>query len=116
MLLAGHTVPEVIDKIRTKLNAATVPRLEAGAMSYMMSKNSYLTDVGDHNGPHLMIYMPMADASAWGAGLPGSPVGFGQYWFSEKANRTPNDLPTIVVFTVRLGKWSDGTDVSAHKE
>jgi len=35
-----------------------LPPLESGAMSYMMSKNAYLTDDDDHNVAHLMFYTP----------------------------------------------------------
>ena len=79
-------------------------------MSYMMSKGSYLTDEGDHNGAHLMFFMPVADATTWGAGLPGSPVWSVPYWFfSEKTSPELNGLPLIHVFAVVVGKWSDGT-------
>src|SRR6185437_1047508 len=83
MLLAGHTRAEVIERIREALSKAELPPLEAGAMSYMMSKGSYLTDAGDHNGPHVMFFVAVADPAVWGAGLPGSPVGFAPYWLSN---------------------------------
>lgn len=117
MVLAGRTKTDIVEKIRAALNKREVPALEPGAMSYMMSKGSYLTDEDDHNGPHLMFYMPLADAAAWGAGVPGSPVGSGPYWFvSEKTNQELNGLPLIRVFTVEVGKWSDGTVAHEHQE
>ncbi|HTQ15560.1 MAG TPA: hypothetical protein VMH86_16950 [Rhizomicrobium sp.] len=115
MFLAGHTTAEVVAKIRDSLAKSALPQLEPGAMSYMMSKDSYLTDSGNHNGPHLMFFMPIAGASAWGAGLPGSPVNSVSYWFDDAA-RSPDayGLPAIRIFTVGVDKWSDGTPASGH--
>ena len=115
MVLAGRTVHEIADRIRMALRNNEMPALEPGAMSYMMSKNSYLTDEGDHNGPHLMFYIPLDDPAAWGAGAAHSPVGSGPYWFvSEKTNHELSGLPPLRVFTVELSKWSDGTAAPAH--
>jgi hypothetical protein len=117
MVLASRTIPEIIDRIRAALRKREVPALEPGAMSYMMSKGSYLTDEDDHNAPHLMFFIPLADAAAWGAGVPGSPVGSGPYWIGyEKTSQELNDFPPIRVFTVELGKWSDGTVAPMHQD
>lgn len=116
LLLAGESTQQVIDKLRAALRSRNVPALEPGAMSYMMAKGSYLTDAGSHNGSHVMFYAPVADAGAWGAGLPGSPVGFGPYWFfSQSMSQRYKDLPTINVFTVGVAKWSDGTPEGADR-
>ena len=110
LLLAGDDTQEVVDSLRAAVGSNAVPALEPGAMSYMMSKDSYLTDAGSHNGSHVMFYAPIADAASWGASAPGSPVGFGPYWFfSESMSQRYKDLPTINVFTVSVAKWSDGT-------
>lgn len=115
MVLAGRTQAQIIDSLTAALSKGEVPTLESGAMSYMMSKASYLTDQGDHNGPHLMFYIPRADAAVWGADLPGSPVGSGPYWFtSEKMSQAYKGLPPIRIFTVSVAKWSDGTAALAH--
>lgn len=117
MVLAGRPTTAIADSIRTALRKGELPALEPGAMSYMMSKDSYLTDEDDHNGPHLMFYVPLADAAAWGAGVPGSPVGSGSYWFvSENARQELNGFPPIRVFTVEVGSWSDGTAAPVHHE
>jgi hypothetical protein len=117
MVLAGRPTTEIVEGIRAALGKGEVPRLEPGAMSYMMSKGSYLTDEGDHNAPHLMFYIPLADAAAWGASLPGSPVGSAPYWFfSEKTSQDLNGFPPLRVFTVELGKWSDETVAPVHQE
>jgi hypothetical protein len=51
-----------------------LPALKHGAMTYMMSKEAYLTDDADHNMAHLMFYTPLMNGAVWGAGLPNSPV------------------------------------------
>jgi hypothetical protein len=114
-VLAGESTPQIIDKLRAALSHGEVPALEPGAMSYMMAKGSYLTDAGSHNGPHVMFYVPVADAATWGASLPGSPVGSGPYWFfSDSLSRQYQGLPTIRVFTVSVANWSDGTPGPEH--
>lgn len=117
MLLAGHTRAEVIAKIRAALGSGKLPSLEPGAMSYMMAKGSYLTDAGGHNGPHLMFFMPLAEAAVWGADLPGSPVASAPYWFgfgNGLPGREANGLPPVRVFTVAVRNWSDGTAAHHH--
>ena len=115
LFLAGDTTDVVIDKIRAALSHGDVPALEPGAMSYMMAKGSYLTDEGNHNGPHVMFYVPVADESTWGANQPKSPVGSGPFWFfSESLSQKYKDLPTIRVFTVSVANWSDGTPGPVH--
>ena len=85
-------------------------RLEPGAVSYMMSKSSYLTDNGNHNVPHLMFYAPIKDVAAWGANVPNSPVMAVDYWYlSEQSYPQLQSFPPIAVFLVAVGKWSDGT-------
>lgn len=115
MLLAGHTRVEVLGAIRAALSKAELPPLETGAMCYMMSKGSYLTDAGAHNGPHLMFFIGVADPSVWGAGLPGSPVGYAPYWSRNgEASQDTNGLPPVNIFTVSVRKWSDGTPAASH--
>lgn len=117
MVLEGRTKPDV-QRVSAAISKREVPPLEPGAMGYMLSKGSYLTDEGGHNAPHLMFFIPLADAASWGAGLPGSPVfGSGPYWSgSEKTSQVSNGLPPIRVFNVGVNKWSDGTASLAHLE
>src|SRR5260370_40807365 len=56
LLLAAHPTPQVIAAIKAAIDKKELPPLERGTVSYMMSKGSYLTDKGGHNGPHLMFY------------------------------------------------------------
>src|SRR6201981_1664547 len=74
MVLAGRTKAEIIEGNKAAFDKGELPPLEPGAMSYMMSKEAYLTDDDDHNVAHLMFYAPPLDGKAWGADLPKSPV------------------------------------------
>jgi hypothetical protein len=101
LLLAGVSKAQAAENIKTALDRKELPALEGGAMGYMMSKKSYLTDSGDHNLCHLMIYIPLADRASWGADLDGSPIMFlGQFQGAPEP---------ITVFLVPVAKWSDGT-------
>lgn len=98
MALEGKTKAEVIDGNKSAFEKGDLPALEPGAMSYMMSKEAYLTDNGDHNLAHLMFYVP--HGAAWCADLAKSPV---------MLNPQFKDVQPIDVFIVSVGKWSDGT-------
>ena len=50
LLLAGHSKPEVIAAIKSAIEKKELPALEPGSVCYLMSKGSYLSDNGDHNG------------------------------------------------------------------
>ncbi len=100
MVLAGRTEAEIIEGNKAAFEKGELPPLEPGAMSYMMSKQAYLTDRGDHNLAHLMFYTPALDGKEWGADLAKSPVMLNpQFKGSEP----------IDVFVVPVGTWSDGT-------
>jgi hypothetical protein len=76
----------------------------------MMSKGSYLTDNGDHNGRHLMFYETAKDDAAWGANLTNSPVLSVNYWYiSAQSYPQLKSFPPLSVFLVVVDKWSDGT-------
>ncbi len=110
LLLAGHSKVEVIAAIKAAFEKKELPALEPGAVSYMMSKSSYLTDNGGHCVPHIMFYAPAKDIAAWGANLPNSPVMAVNYWyFSEQSYPQLQSFPAIAVFLVGVDKWSDGT-------
>jgi hypothetical protein len=70
LLLAGHSKQEVIAAIKAAIDEKELPALEQGTVSYMMSKDSYLSDYGGHNAPHMMFYETAKD----GANLTNSPV------------------------------------------
>jgi len=100
MVLAGRTKAEIIEGNKTAFEKGELPQLEPGAMSYMMSKEAYLTDSDDHNLAHLMFYAPPLDGKAWGADLPKSPV----MLIPQFKGAQPID-----VFIVPVGRWSDGS-------
>jgi hypothetical protein len=94
LVLAGRSKQEVIAAIKAALDKKELPALEPGAVSYMMSKSSYLADSGGHNMPHLMFFESVMNDAAWGGNPQTSPV---------------KSFPPLVVFLVGVDKWSDGT-------
>jgi len=116
MILAGRTTAETIDRIETALRRKEVPPLESGAMSYMMSKSSYLTEAGDHDMPHLMFFVAVKNATDWGANAPDSPVIGGSYWFYTPGHEAEiANLPPLSVFITGVATWSDGTPAAPHQ-
>jgi len=98
LVLAGRSKAEMVEGIKVAFDKKELSAQESGAMCYMMSKQSYLSDSGGHWHPHLMFFVPQADAATWGADLPGSPI------------LSSDDAPDhLTVFMVPVGMWSDGT-------
>ncbi len=93
-VLAKRLLPVIIAE--AKVHPAPDP--EPGSFAIMMSKQGYLADGIGPAGPHVMIYLDVP-ASAWAAGLPGSPVGLA----------TPGYKGSDTVFYLGVRKWSDGT-------
>lgn len=115
MFLAGRTPGETMERVQAALSSREVPPLEPGAMSYMMSKSSYLTDEGDPNMPHLMFFVPVKDPADWGANTADSPLFGGSYWFTTTdSDADAANLPAIAVFLIQVATWSDGTPAPAH--
>jgi len=110
LILAGRSKLEVITAIKAAIDRKELPALEQGTVSYMMSKASYLTDSGDHNGPHLMFFQTDKNDATWGANLTNSPVLSVNYWYIS-ADQYPQlkSFPPMSVFLVVVDKWSDGT-------
>ncbi len=101
MVLAGQSKAQIIDGIKTFIKQ-DLPPLEPGAMSYMMSKEQYLSDDGRHNWmAHLMFYTPLMNGAVWGADLSNSPV-----MLNPQFRGAPEPID---VFMVPAGWWSDGT-------
>jgi hypothetical protein len=112
LVLAGKSKAEVKEGMKAAVEKKELPALEPGSMSYMMSKDAYLTDAGGHNMAHLMFYTPLMDGAVWGANIvdssnelsetfPGSPLLLAPLF---KGNPEPID-----VFLMETGMWSDGT-------
>ena len=101
LVLAGRTKPEMAAAIKDGIEKHTLPHLEAGAMTYMMSKQQNLNDNAHNWVPHLMFYFPRADGADWGEDLPGAPPMLNPQ-FQESAE-------AISVIMVPATHWSDGT-------
>jgi hypothetical protein len=101
-VLAGISKAEIIKRTRAAIANKTIPQPEAGAMTYMMSKDGYLNDGAGHWHPHVMVYLPLTEAAAWGANVKGGPVMGGG----------GGDEPGTVFFVI-VPSWSDGTPAMA---
>jgi len=117
MVMAGRSKAEILSALKAAFENRQLPDLQSGAMDYMMSKSSYLTDQGGHNAPHLMFYTTTENAKDWGSGAVGSPVMSAPYWFFASQERSQmKGLPPILVFLVGVADWSDGTAASKHDD
>jgi len=100
LALTGLSKAQMLENITAAIAKKELPMPEAGAMSYMMSKDGNLGDSVGHWCPHLMFHVPKADAN-WGADLTGSPVLYNDQY---------RDVPEPeTIFMVRVLYWSDGT-------
>ncbi len=98
LAFGGATRSQMIDSIRAAYARHELSMPAPGAMSYMMSRQTYFGPYYGDGDPHLMFYFPRTDSLAWGAGLPGSPVIVHQ------------DFPEpITTFVIPLARWADGT-------
>jgi hypothetical protein len=117
MVMAGRSKAEMVSALQASYEKKQLPALESGAMDYMMSKSSYLTDQGGHNVPHVMFYARVENAEDRGSGAAGSPVMSSPYWFiSQKEQSQGKGLPPILVFLVMVADWSDGTPAGQHHD
>ncbi len=109
LVLAGLSKAQIIDGLKAFQNNG-LPPVEAGGMSYMMSKQGRLNDSAGHWVPHLMFYLPLTDAMTWGAGVAGSPV-----LLNPQFSGAPEP---VTEFMIPVSHWSDGTpaqtDMDGH--
>jgi hypothetical protein len=98
LILAGRSKDQMFAAIEGGIAKKQLPRVESGAMCYMMSKQGYLSDRDGHWRPHLMFFTPPTDPAVWGADLPGSPI----IAFKDTSEH-------LTVFLVPVEKWSDGS-------
>ncbi len=106
LILGGMPKAEMITTIKAEVASGKLPQPEAGAMSYMLSKDGYLGDGVGHWHPHLMFHVPSTEAASWGANLDGSPVVLD----SDHAQGPEPET----IFMVPVSHWSDGTAADAH--
>lgn len=98
LILAGSTKAQMKNAIVAAIDKKELPPMESGAMSYMLSKQGYVSDEAGHWHPHLMFFVATEDPAAWGANLSGSPViAFDDAW------------EHFTTFLVPVRQWSDGT-------
>ena len=94
--LSGVSKDQMAERSKTSAKANTPPA--TGAMSYMLSKQQYLSDDHGHPWyPHVMLFSPTTDGKAWGADVKGSPVLSGAL------------TSQVTLFFIPVRKWSDGT-------
>ena len=103
-VLAGVSKQEMVDRTKAALANKTFFSPEPGAMCYMMSPRSHLSDRENHWMPHVMIYVTRAKASSWGANMAGSPISAFE----------GDDLDPVSVFLIPVRTWSDGTPAPDH--
>lgn len=101
LVLAGRSKSQVSAAIRDGIEKHTLPPLEAGAVTYMMSKQQFLNDTGKNWVPHLMFYFPRAARANWGADFPGSPL-----MLNPQFQESPEAISVIMV---PVAHWSDGS-------
>jgi len=101
-VLAGATRPQMIERTKAALASHNFKPPEAGALSFMLSKEGYLSD--DAAGPwlpHVMFFLPHGEGVNWGANKEGSPI-IGQDGTAIES--------TVLFIPVR--SWSDGSPAS----
>ncbi|HKW87663.1 MAG TPA: hypothetical protein VJN21_02800 [Candidatus Acidoferrales bacterium] len=116
MTLAGDSEKQLIVGIQAAYAKKELPPVEPGAMGFMMSKETYVTDSGSHNLSHLMFFVAARKTdSEWGGWLPHVPLGSSSFWFPDPGHENPLDreLPPIRVLYIAVPRWSDGTSVLA---
>lgn len=98
-VLAGVSKARMMDRTKAAIADGTFKAPEPGALTYMMSKNGYVSDDADGPWlPHMMFFVPRGQAANWGADKDGSPV----------IGAGGTELDTMVLL-VPVRRWSDGT-------
>ncbi|HEY7977992.1 MAG TPA: hypothetical protein VID67_07340 [Rhizomicrobium sp.] len=107
LVLSGTHDKAALDAaIKADMAKHALPKLEPGALTYMMSKQQFLNDDAHNWVPHLMFYFPRAEGATWGADLPGAPPMLNpQFQKSAEA---------ISVLMVPVTHWSDGSPAPMH--
>jgi hypothetical protein len=104
-VLAGATKSQLIEKTQAAIASHRFKPPEAGALSFMLSKQGYLSDSAGPWLPHVMFFLPPGKATDWGAGKDGSPV----------LGQDGRSIETTVLF-VPVRAWSDGSPAPAPAE
>jgi hypothetical protein len=102
LVLAGNSKAQMAEAMQAAFDKKQLPGMDAGAMSYMLSKQGVIGDGAGPWFPHLMFFVAGASGKEWGAGLAGSPIFAG-----------PMPEERMRIFFVPVAHWSDGTDAPA---
>jgi len=116
MALSGNSEKQRIAGIQAAFAKKEIPPVEPGAMGYMMSKESYLSDIPPASVSHVMFFLPTRKLdSEWGGLLPHVPLGTTSFWFSDPGREYPQaqELPPLRLMFISVPRWSDGTSVAA---
>lgn len=100
-VLAGASKAEVEKRVRAAVAEGRYPLPEAGAMTFMLSKQGYLgDDAGGPWHPHVMFFQANAvgGPESWGANRSGSEV---------EASTDP--VEPVTTFYIPVARWSDGS-------
>jgi hypothetical protein len=97
--LAGATREQMIERTRAAVASHDFKAPEAGALSFMLSKNGYLNDdVAGPWLPHVMFFLPHGQTANWAASKEGSPI----------LGKDASDIESTVLF-IPVRSWSDGS-------
>jgi len=98
-VLAGATIKQMIERTRAAVASHDFKAPEAGAFSFMLSKNGYLSDDGAGPWlPHVMFFLPHGQTDNWGANKEGSPI----------IGQDASAIESTVLF-IPVRSWSDGS-------
>ena len=98
-VLAGATKQQLIERTTAAVADQSFKPPEAGAFSFMLSKNGYLGDGAAGPWlPHVMFFIPHGQADVWGANKEGSPI----------LGRDGRAIESTVLY-VPVRRWSDGS-------
>jgi len=101
LAMAGKTLDEVNRAISAALKKKALPRMESGAIGYMMGREGYGGDVAPHWPSHIMFFYSDTDPATWGANLPGSPV-----------IAVTDPVEQMTQFVIEMKKWADGREAN----
>jgi hypothetical protein len=98
-VLAGASKQQLLEKTKAAVASHSFKSPEAGAISFMLSKEGYLGDAaGGPWLPHVMFFLPHGQAVNWGAGKEGSPI----------IGKDSSAMESTVLF-IPVRSWSDGS-------
>ena len=104
LALSGATESQIEQTMSEAVASQALPTAAPDSMAYMMSKAQYIDDNAKSWYPHLMFFMPQADAAnvgeSWGADRLRSPVVFDPHHMSNEP---------WARFFIPVSHWSDGS-------